>query len=121
MTLPRLNKNASRQDIETLHARAREASGLLKALSHETRLMILCLLAEEEMSVSEIERIVGLPQATVSQQLARLRADELVAARRVGRSVRYRIGRHEVATIVEALHERFCRAPQDERAASDSQ
>ena len=115
MALPRLDKDASAEEIATLQAQARRASELMKALSHETRLMILCLLNEREMSVTEIERIVGLPQATVSQQLARLRLDRFVAARREGRMSYYRIVDEEVAGVIESLHDVFCR-PARERS-----
>ena len=108
MALPRLKKNASPDEVAVLHEQARKASELMKALSHETRLMILCLLNEQEMSVSEIEEIVGLPQATVSQQLARLRLDRFVETRRDGRTVYYRIIDKQVGTIVESLYELFC-------------
>src|SRR3546814_9787940 len=58
---------------------------LLKALSHVSRLLILCILAEGEKSVSELEELLSMPQAAVSQQLARLRFDRLVQTRRDGR------------------------------------
>lgn len=109
MALPKLTKNASRQEIETLMAQARKASEMLKALSHETRLMILCLLSEKEMSVSEIEEIIELPQATVSQQLARLRLEGLVITRREGRGIYYRIADQDVSAIVESLYDIFCK------------
>ncbi|NND91398.1 MAG: winged helix-turn-helix transcriptional regulator [Granulosicoccus sp.] len=109
MALPRLSADASDAEVETLVAQARKASELLKALSHETRLMILCLLSEREMSVSEIEEIIKLPQATVSQQLARLRLDKLVSTRREGRQIHYRIADRDVATVVESLYDIFCK------------
>lgn len=108
MALPRLKKDASPSEVAVLHEQARKASELMKALSHETRLMILCLLNEQEMSVTEIEDIVGLPQATVSQQLARLRLDRFVETRREGRTVYYRIIDKQVGTIVESLYDLFC-------------
>ena len=55
---------------------------MLKALSHEGRLMILCYLAHGEKSVTELEEILSMRQSAVSQQLARLRADNLIEARR---------------------------------------
>lgn len=111
MGLPRLKKDASLEEIETMQMQARKASELMRALSHEARLMILCLLTEQEMSVTEIERIVGLPQATVSQHLARLRLDRFVATRREGRMIYYRIVDNDVATVVESLYDVFCRPP----------
>jgi len=108
MALPKLNKNASAEEIADLMAQARKASDMLKALSHETRLLILCLLSEGEKSVSEIESIVSLPQATVSQQLARLRFDKLVSTRREGRMVYYRIADSDVSSVIESLYDIFC-------------
>lgn len=109
MTLPKLKADATPAEVDELMAQARKASELLKALSHETRLMILCLLSEREMSVSEIEDIIELPQATVSQQLARLRQDKLVVTRREGRTIFYRIADSDVTTIIESLYDLFCR------------
>jgi DNA-binding transcriptional ArsR family regulator len=95
--------------LETLAANARGATEFLKALSHEKRLMILCLLAEGEKSVTDIEQALRLRQPAVSQQLARLRADDLVEARRNGKSVYYSLARSEVREIIEALHRAFCK------------
>jgi len=95
--------------MEALMLQARKASELLKALSHETRLMILCLLSEREMSVSEIEEIIKLPQAAVSQQLARLRLEKLVIARREGRQIYYSIADKDVSSVVESLYDIFCK------------
>lgn len=109
MNLPRLSADASAEEVDALMEQASKASKLLRSLSHETRLMILCLLSEREMSVSEIEQIVKLPQATVSQQLARLRLDKLVVARREGRLIYYSIANKDVGTIIESLYELFCK------------
>ncbi len=87
---------------------ARKAAEFLKALSHEARLVILCLLVEGEKSVTEIEQLVSLRQPAVSQQLARLRADKLVETRRSGKSVYYSVVRPEVRDIIIALHAAFC-------------
>ncbi|MCB1463686.1 MAG: winged helix-turn-helix transcriptional regulator [Nitratireductor sp.] len=96
-------------DPAALMEQARKASDMLKALSHETRLLILCILAEGEKSVSELEEILSMPQATVSQQLARLRFDRLVNARRDGRMIYYSIADEEVSSVIATLYELFCR------------
>ena len=88
---------------------ARKASDFLKALSHEGPLVILCLLIEGEKTVGELEELLNLRQSAVSQQLARLRADNLVEARRNGNSVRYSVARPEVVEIMSALYRAFCR------------
>ncbi len=97
-----------RIDIDELHDNAHEASELLKALSHETRLVILCMLIDGEKSVGEIEAKLGLRQPFISQQLARLRADDLVEARRDGKNVYYAIARPEAVAVIESLYQAFC-------------
>jgi len=96
-------------DMETLLANAREASEFLKALSHEARLVILCMLIEGEKSVTEIEQILNLRQPAVSQQLARLRGDGLVETRRDGKNIYYSLARSDVREVIEALHKAFCK------------
>ncbi|MBX9776135.1 MAG: metalloregulator ArsR/SmtB family transcription factor [Xanthobacteraceae bacterium] len=96
-------------DIDVMIANAQEASEFLKALSHEARLVILCLLVEGEKSVAEIEEMLSLRQPAVSQQLARLRADDLVETRRDGKNIYYSLARPEVRDIIAALHAAFCR------------
>lgn len=108
MNLPKLSVNQSPEDFDQLLDQARKASELLKALSHEARLLILCLLAEGERSVSELEEIMQMPQAAVSQQLARLRFDRLVNTRREGRVIFYSIASSEVAAVIGTLYDVFC-------------
>lgn len=114
MSLPRLSRaavapDASKDDMVALMAQARKASDLLKALSHEARLLILCILSEGEKSVSDLEQILSMPQAAVSQHLARLRYDRLVSTRREGRMIFYSISDDEVSQIVETLYQLFCK------------
>ncbi len=92
----------------TVLENARDAAEFLKALAHEGRLLILCLLVERERTVGELEELVGIRQAAVSQQLARLRAENFVEARREGKNIYYSLARPEVREIVEALHRAFC-------------
>jgi DNA-binding transcriptional ArsR family regulator len=96
-------------DIDLMIANAQQASDFLKALSHEARLVILCLLVEGEKSVAELEDMLSLRQPAGSQQLARLRADDLVEARRDGKNIYYSLARPEVRDVIEALHAAFCR------------
>jgi DNA-binding transcriptional ArsR family regulator len=102
-------------DIDMMLANARQASGFLKALSHEVRLLILCFLIEGEKSVSEIEKMLKLRQPAVSQQLARLRADGLVDTRRNGKNIFYSLARTEVRDVIGVLHDAFCRTARKTR------
>ena len=87
---------------------ATRAASFLKALAHESRLMILCILAEGEKSVSELEDILSLRQPTVSQQLARLRADGLVSTRRDGKTIYYSLANDDVRRVISVIYDIFC-------------
>jgi len=99
-------------DVDALIGSAHEASAFLKALAHEARLLTLCMLTEGEKSVTEIEEMLSLRQPAISQQLARLRADGLVEARREGKNIYYSLARSEVREIIGLLHRTFCQNPQ---------
>ena len=120
MSLPKINDSQTAEEFNELLEQARNASELLKALAHEGRLLILCLLAEGEKSVSELEDAMKLPQAAVSQQLARLRFNRLVNTRRDGRVIYYSIASAEVSSVIETLYNLFC-APVRNRDAADVQ
>lgn len=106
---------ASGKERKDLLAKARRATDMLKALSHEGRLLILCLLTEGERSVSDIEAAMDMPQAAVSQQLARLRLDGLVTARREGRSIYYSLASKYVTRLISTLHDMLRAAPRPPR------
>ena len=95
---------------------ATEAADFLKALGNENRLLILCHLSEGEMSVSELETALGLRQPTLSQQLARLRSDELVDTRRDGKTIYYSLASTEVRQFLDVMYNLFCSAEQKPRA-----
>ena len=109
MELQRFDIRSRSNDVDRMMDKAKRASDFLKALAHESRLMILCILAEGEKSVSELEQDLGLRQPTVSQQLARLRADGLVATRRDGKTIYYSVASDEARTIIDAIYDVFCR------------
>jgi ArsR family transcriptional regulator, virulence genes transcriptional regulator len=88
---------------------AARAVALLKSLSHEGRLQILCLLVDGERNVTELAEALGTSPVSVSQQLMRLRAEGIVRTRRAGKSVYYNLAREEVVAIVGALRDTFCK------------
>ena len=77
--------------MQTLEARAGEAAQLLKLLANDHRLIILCRLSDEELSVSELGEYVNLSQSALSQHLGKLRAERLVATRRDAQTIYYRL------------------------------
>ena len=109
MDLYRHDLRGRSQELDRMTDNAKRASDFLKALAHESRLMILCNLAEGEKSVSELEDILNLRQPTVSQQLARLRGDGLVSTRRDGKVVYYALASEDARTVIGAIYDVFCR------------
>lgn len=84
------------------------ASNLLKALSNEKRLRVVCSLFEKEMNVSELEAVVGLSQSALSQHLARLRHDGILTTRRSAQTIYYSLNDHATKKVLGCLHEIFC-------------
>jgi DNA-binding transcriptional ArsR family regulator len=86
---------------------AREGSTLMRALSHEGRLLICCHLLTGERSVGELETLLRMRQSAVSQQLARLRQDGIVHARRDGKTIWYSLACPRARTLMSAMHGLF--------------
>lgn len=95
-------------NVKEMIPASERAAELMRSLSHPQRLLALCALGGDEKTVAELRQELGIDQVPMSQQLMRLRADGLVAARREGTTVYYRITSPEVLTVVEALHAAFC-------------
>lgn len=95
-------------ELDELMRNARRASDFLKALSHENRLLLLCLMSERERSVGELENILSMRQSAVSQQLARLRLEGLVNTRRDGKTIYYSLASDEVRRMIAVIYDIFC-------------
>jgi DNA-binding transcriptional ArsR family regulator len=106
-------------DITRFEASAAQAAKLLRALANERRLMILCQLVDGERSVGEIQPHVGLSQSALSQHLAVLREEGVVATRREGQTIWYRIDEPAAIKVVSTLAEIFC--PPDMKKSDDRQ
>lgn len=95
-------------NFDQLAPRAAEAEAFLKALANRHRLMVLCELHRGERSVGELQATVGLGQSALSQHLARLREDALVATRREGQTIHYSIASEGVSRIIAVLYDLYC-------------
>ncbi|NMP17947.1 MULTISPECIES: metalloregulator ArsR/SmtB family transcription factor [unclassified Thalassotalea] len=95
-------------NIEELRANARQAGDLLKALSNENRLLILCHLGEKEMSVGELNQCIDLSQSSLSQHLAKLRQEGLVKTRRESQTIYYSIANDVAIKLIQFLQKEFC-------------
>lgn len=87
---------------------AEKVSELMKVLSNRNRLLILCQLVEGEKSVGELASLLGAREQAISQQLALLRKDGMVAKRRSGQTIFYSLARTDVEKLMEFLYQTYC-------------
>lgn len=95
--------------VQDMAQSAQQAAAYLKTLAHEGRLMILCHLGAGEKSVGELEALLNIRQAAVSQMLARLRDEQLVKTRRDGKTIYYSLNDDSTAQLIGHLHRMFCK------------
>lgn len=91
-------------DIELMHKNVEQASMLLKSLANPNRLLVLCALVTREYTAGELEQLTGLSQSAISQHLARLRDEEIVATRREAQRIYYSLSSPQVAAVIATLH-----------------
>ena len=111
-----MNVNETKPDspaVSDMQTHAADAAGLMKALGNESRLMILCVLAEGERSVGDLNTVVPLSQSALSQQLARLRQQGLVKTRRESQTIYYSLADGPADRIINLLHDIYCGAAKD--------
>ena len=106
--LKNIEKQQLNSDLVEMRAHAADAAQLMKALGHEARLLILCMLAEGERSVGELNDCVPLSQSALSQQLARLRRLGLVTTRREAQSIFYALAEGPADRVIQLLHDIYC-------------
>ena len=94
--------------MDHLEEQVLRAADFLKALANPNRLLILCFLRDGEFSVRELEEKLDLRQPTLSQQLARLREEDLVTTRREGKQIYYSLASDEVRRTIALLDDMFC-------------
>ena len=109
-TLPTISKRSltALTAPEQLREYAAEASALLKALANEDRLMLLCQIASARHNVGELEATTGIHQPTLSQQLAVLRQEGLVATEKEGKHVYYLLANEDVVRVMRTLWDIYC-------------
>ncbi|MCT7942832.1 MULTISPECIES: ArsR/SmtB family transcription factor [Shewanella] len=95
-------------DVTTMLENAETAAKWLKAIANPYRLMILCLLLDKELSVTELNETVPLSQSALSQHLAVLRAEDLVNTRKSSQVVFYTLKNEQVTEVISILHRRYC-------------
>ncbi|MFV0600538.1 MAG: ArsR/SmtB family transcription factor [Brachymonas sp.] len=99
-------------EMPRILAAAQKASGLLRVLANENRLLLMCQLSQGEKSVGELETLLGIRQPTLSQQLGILREEGLVTTRRAGKQVIYRVSNDDALQILQTLYRLYCQPAQ---------
>lgn len=101
-------------DLVAFEANATAVAGVLRALGNERRLMILCRLVESgEETVGTLAEAVGLGQSALSQHLARMREEGIVAFRRESQTLWYRVADPRIEQLLSALHRLYCKPNQE--------
>ncbi|MCG9698107.1 metalloregulator ArsR/SmtB family transcription factor [Shewanella sp. Isolate11] len=95
-------------DVEAMVINAQSAAKWLKAIANPYRLMILCQLLDNELSVTQLNETVPLSQSALSQHLAVLRAEDLVATRKSSQVVYYTLKNEQVTEVISILYKRYC-------------
>ncbi|MFG6463966.1 metalloregulator ArsR/SmtB family transcription factor [Roseateles sp. DXS20W] len=95
-------------DTPTLRRAAGQAVSALKLLANEDRLLLLCQLSQGEMSVSELEEVLGIRQPTLSQQLGVLRGEGVVDTRRDGKRIFYSVADPRLLQVLAVLYDLYC-------------
>ncbi|WP_414827797.1 metalloregulator ArsR/SmtB family transcription factor [Alteromonas sp. H39] len=93
---------------EEMLEHASDAERYLKQMANKTRLMVMCSLLEGELSVSELLTNIPVTQPVLSQHLALLRESDMVATRREGQVIFYRLADERIRRTIELLYEFFC-------------
>jgi DNA-binding transcriptional ArsR family regulator len=100
-------------DLSSMRAHACEAVAMLKLLGNEDRLMLLCQLSQQPLTVGELEALTGVGQPTLSQQLGVLRREGLVATEREGKYIRYSLADARALQLMQSIHTLFCQPESD--------
>lgn len=100
--------NAAVLDLDWMRSQAAQVVSLLKVIGNPDRLLLLCQMLQGEYSVGELEELLDIQQPTLSQQLGVLRNEGLVATRRDGKYIYYRVSHPHVQVMLETLHRLYC-------------
>lgn len=103
-----MNQKNAEMDLAALQRAAASASGLLKVLANQDRLLLLCQMTQGEYCVSDLEQLTGVRQPTLSQQLTVLREENMVITRREGKQIFYAIASKEAMAVLQTLYALFC-------------
>ena len=96
-------------DFDSMQRNAADAVRLLKSIANESRLMVMCVLAEGEFSVGSLNERISLSQSALSQHLAILREQGLVKTRRESQTIYYSLADTAALNLIHTLHDIYCK------------
>jgi ArsR family transcriptional regulator len=100
--------DATTKDLKIMRRRAGQAAAILRVLSHEARLRVLCDLVEGERTAGDLVDRSGLSQSALSQHLGKLRDQGIVTTRRDGQTIYYRLADPDAMRILQTLYDIYC-------------
>lgn len=95
-------------DLAKLQQAAAAASSFLKVMANQDRLLLLCQMTQGEYCVGELEKLTGVRQPTLSQQLTVLREESMVNTRRNGKQIYYSVASKAALAVLQVLYDQFC-------------
>jgi DNA-binding transcriptional ArsR family regulator len=102
-------------DLQSMQAAASQATGLLKVLANQDRLLLLCQMTQAEYCVADLEELTRIKQPTLSQQLTVLRDEGMVSTRREGKQIFYSIASKEAVAVMQVMYELYCKGGKSTR------
>lgn len=96
-------------NLELMQSKCEEVAGMMKAIAHPQRLILMCHLSEGEKSVSELLELCHISQSQLSQFLTRMHREKLLNVRREGSFSYYRIADKNITKLIQSIHKIFCK------------
>ena len=109
LILSDMNITISKSELKKMQASANDACKLMKVLSNQDRMMLLCEIGQGEKCVGELEAALALHQPTLSQQLTVLRKEKLVKTRRAGKQIYYSLASQVAVAVMALLYKHYCK------------
>ncbi len=91
--------------LEQMNQRANKVADVLKVMAHPGRLLLLCMLYQESLTVTELEKKLGMSQSQISQCLQKLEHMQLVHFEREGKLKHYYICDEKIKKLISHLYE----------------
>jgi len=96
-------------EISQMRSKVKQVAQVLKLMAHPERLLLLCQISQEKLSVTELEQRLGMGQSQISQTLQKLEQLQLVSYERDGKLKYYQLKDQKLKRLIEGLYEIYCK------------